>query len=87
MALRYIHRMSATRAILLTSTTYGNWMRGDRRGWVENGVICPPDPVLEAADMARMKHPPFRFDHSRLIDVGAMIGESLSSRLICIRWR
>lgn len=73
--------MGATRAILLTSTTYGAWMRGDRRGWVDDGVICPPDPEVEAADRARMKHPPFRFDRANLLDVGVMIGESLVSRL------
>jgi hypothetical protein len=76
-----IGRMGKTLAIMVTMTTYGTWLRGDRRGWVDDGVIMPPDPALEQRDMDRMRHPPFRFDCARLLDVGAMIGESLIQRV------
>lgn len=76
-----MQRMGNTLAIMVTMTTYGTWLRGDRRGWVDDGVIMPPDPLLEERDARRMKHAPFRFDGNRLWDVGAMIGRSLIERM------
>jgi hypothetical protein len=73
--------MRPTLGIMITSTTYGTWLRGDRRGWVDEGRILPPDPELEAADRARLKHPPFLFDRAQLLDIGRIIGESLVARL------
>ena len=40
--------MSAPLAYLITWTTYGTWLPGDRRGWVEAGK-----PGIQAADSAR----------------------------------
>lgn len=68
-------------AIMLTMTTYGTWLRGDRRGWVDRGVVLPPCPELEAADRRRMKHPMFLFDKDRFLEIGCFIGESLRQRL------
>ncbi len=39
--------MGRTLAILFTLTTYGTWLRGDARGWVDRGVVYPADPPLE----------------------------------------
>jgi len=66
--------MGNTIATMLTMTTYGTWLRGDKRGWVEDGIIFPPDPVLEIADRARMKHPAYLFPRERLFDIGTFIG-------------
>jgi hypothetical protein len=73
--------MGNTLATMLTMTTYGTWLRGDRRGWVEDGIIFPPDPDLESADRARMKHSVYLFPRERLLDVGNCIGTSLVQRL------
>ena len=73
--------MANTLATMLTMTTYGTWLRGDRRGWVDNGEIFPPDPILESADRARMKHPGFLFPPDKLLEVGHYIGTSLAERL------
>ena len=59
--------MGRTLAIMLTMTTYGTWLRGDRRGWVDEGRILPPDPELESADRARLKHEPFLFAPGALL--------------------
>jgi hypothetical protein len=67
--------------IMITSTTYGTWLRGDRRGWIDDGQLMAPDPELEAADRGRLKHPPFVFEKSQLLDVGRIIGRSLVTRL------
>jgi hypothetical protein len=69
-----------TLATMITSTTYGTWLRGDRRGWVDDGRILPALPWLEANDRTRMKHEPYLFDEHRLLDIGKMIGNSLVER-------
>lgn len=66
---------------MITMTTYGMWLRGDQRGWVDDGVIFPPDPELETADRGRLKHEPYQFSRLKLYDIGAMIGRSLIKRL------
>ena len=73
----FMGRMLAT---MVTMTTYGTWLRGDRRGWVDDGVIYPPDVELEARDRASMKHPPFRFAVDDLLKIGQFIGEELAVR-------
>jgi len=72
--------MKPTLGILFTRTTYGAWLRGDERGWVENGTTYPADPVLHAADRMRMTHTPFLFAEHQLLKMGAMIGKSLIER-------
>lgn len=73
--------MRSTLGIMLTMTTYGSWLRGDRRGWIDDGRLMPPLPELEAADRRRMLHSPFLFPRERLHDVGGFIGRSLAMRL------
>lgn len=73
--------MPNTLATMLTMTTYGTWLRGDKRGYVEDGKILPADPDLESEDRTRMKHPVYLFPRDRLLEVGAFIGESLTTRL------
>jgi hypothetical protein len=66
---------------MFTATTYGTWLRGDRRGWIDDGRLMPPDPDLEAADRGRMKHSVYLFPRDDLLRIGTMIGESLGARL------
>ena len=73
--------MTRTLATMITMTTYGSWLRGDRRGWVDKGQILPPEPFLEAADRRRMKHPLYRFSDQQLHRVGELIGTSLVNRM------
>jgi hypothetical protein len=73
--------MGRTLAIMVTSTTYGTWLRGDKRGSIQDGRLLPPLPWLEANDRGRMKNQPYLFDGERLHDIGQMIGDSLIERL------
>lgn len=66
---------------MITSTTYGTWLRGDRRGWIDDGKLMPSLPWLEANDRTRMAHEPYLFVRDELHAIGQMIGDSLSSRL------
>jgi hypothetical protein len=62
---------------MFTITTYGCWLRGDERGWVDHGKLMPARPPLEAADRNRMKHPEYEFADDRRLDVGTWLGEQL----------
>ena len=73
--------MGQTLAIMFTITTYGTWLRGDARGWVDKGVVFPPDPVLEQADRARMRFPPYLLPADTWRQAGEWIGTSLAERL------
>ncbi len=67
--------------VMVTMTTYGTWLRGDARGWVEDGRTYPADPVLQVRDAARMRYPPFCFAAEELVMIGDMIGRALIERL------
>lgn len=73
--------MGQVQAVMFTVNTYGTWLRGDARGWIEKGVLFPPDPSLEAADRARMKWPPYLFSQDMRWAVGNEIGRSYIQRL------
>ena len=65
--------MGRTFGVMVTITTYGIWLRGDHRGYVEDGRILPADPALQEADRGRLKHPPLRFTQTQEIVVGHAI--------------
>jgi len=67
--------------VMVTATTYGTWLRGDARGWVQDGSVFPPNPILENHDQRLLKHAPFLFDERQLYAIGEMIGDSLCQRL------
>lgn len=68
-------------ATMLTISTYGTWLRGDARGWIDDGIVFPPDPQLQMKDRKRLKHPPFYFARDIRHRIGHAMGVSLSTRL------
>jgi len=43
---------------MVTWTTYGTWLQGDKRGYVKNGRILKPDAKMQAANLRNLqKHP------------------------------
>ncbi len=68
-------------ANLITMTTYGTWLRGDQRGWVDEGIVFPADPVIEEIDRKRMKHSEYLFSAGDWWQVGEWMGTSLVKRL------
>lgn len=56
-----MQRMPTTQRLLatmVTTTTYGTWLPGDLRGYVEDGVILPGNPRLLERSRSRLKSPP-----------------------------
>ncbi|MBA4015874.1 MAG: hypothetical protein C0483_01665 [Pirellula sp.] len=66
---------------MVTMTTYGTWLRGDRRGWIDDGKLMPADPELEAADRRRMKFAPYYLPRERLLELGDALGRGLLQEL------
>jgi len=69
--------MAKTLGILFTWTTYGTWLRGDARGWVDEGVVYPANPPLEAADRHRLRYPPFLFPPAQRHEAGVLVGSAV----------
>ncbi len=67
--------------VMLTMTTYGTWLRGDQRGWVEKGQLFGPAPRLESHDQKLLRYAPFTFRISQQDEVGAAIGAALTNRI------
>ena len=64
---------------MLTWTTYGSWLQGDRRGWVKNGKIYHPDSALENANLQQMKSEKvFLSEKQKTIANKAIIDEAIT---------
>ena len=48
-------------ASFITTTSYGSWLPGDVRGYMENGELLPSTPPLASYAARRMKNPPVLF--------------------------
>ncbi len=65
----------------LTRTTYGTWLPGDERGWVERpGQFRPPNPALQATARALLKEEPCILDHQQRGLVEATIAKHCAIR-------
>jgi len=42
--------VAKTLGYMLTWTTYGTWLQGDKRGYVKKGATCPPNIRLKKAN-------------------------------------
>jgi hypothetical protein len=62
---------------LLTWTTYGSWLQGDKRKYVKDGRILAPNPSLENKNKKNMKYPKVSLTSAqRKIIERALIDES-----------
>jgi REP element-mobilizing transposase RayT len=52
--------MVKTLAYMVTWTTYGTWLQGDKKGYVKDGQIIKPDADLEAANLRNLQKQPVR---------------------------
>ena len=47
---------------MITWTTYGTWLQGDKRGYVKDGKILGEDDALLQSNLKRLKNPATRLD-------------------------
>ena len=68
--------MTGPLAFFLTWTTYGSWLPGDNRGWVERpGRFRAPDAILEEAARKRMTEPELTLEREQRIIVEETVAE------------
>jgi REP element-mobilizing transposase RayT len=78
--------MSEPLAYLLTWTTYGSWLPGDKRGSVDGmhnvygEEFAPADAKRRAANAAKLSRPPFRLNHAARVMVQKAIIEHCAFR-------
>jgi hypothetical protein len=65
--MKRVYAMSESLAYFLTWTTYGTWLPGDSRGWVNRhskreSVVEAPCPALESHARGLMNDPPVALD-------------------------
>ena len=54
-------------ATMVTTTSYGTWLPGDLRGYVDRGVILPPNPQLLRHAQAMLSKAPVYFTDAQQI--------------------
>lgn len=50
---------------MITWTTYGSWLQGDKRGYVKNGRILPANDKLKSANQKQQKFQMVKLDSSQ----------------------
>jgi len=50
---------------MITWTTYGSWLQGDKRGYVKNGTILPANDKLKSANQKQQKFQTVKLDSSQ----------------------
>ena len=58
---------------MLTWTTYGTWLQGDKRGYVKNGVILSTNQKLPTANRNNQKHPSIKLNTNLMLIVKNVI--------------
>jgi hypothetical protein len=53
----------------ITTTSYGSWLPGDCRGYVQDGRVLPPTPALERHAASLRRHPTVRFSEREQTDI------------------
>ncbi len=68
----------------VTTTSYGTWLPGDLRGYVQNGEILPPNPRVLKHARALLKSDPVFFsepDRDRLLEAILSAADEFAYRL------
>ena len=75
---------------MLTWTTYGTWLQGDKRGYVKNGIILSANQKLQTANRNNQKHPPIKLNtnlmpivKNALEEEAERIGQKIYAIAVC----
>jgi REP element-mobilizing transposase RayT len=82
--------MAKTLGYLITWTTYGTWLQGDKRGYVKDGEILPRDDKLSEANKSNQKGDVIRLStqqkkivHNAIVKESATIGQQILALAVC----
>jgi len=63
---------------MITWTTYGTWLQGDKRGYVKDGIIYPENPSLEKLNQQKLKKNPIKLSKNHRATVKQAIYEKVN---------
>ncbi|MHC4574072.1 MAG: transposase [Planctomycetota bacterium] len=76
--------MAKTLGYMITWTTYGSWLQGDKRGFVKKGMTCPANKSLADSNKASLTKKPVRLSktHRQIVqDAILQKAASLNQRI------
>lgn len=68
-------------AIMISMTTYGTPLCEEERGWVDQEIILPAEPIRQQTNGRDARHAPLVFARDQLQSVGNLMGKSLREQL------
>jgi REP element-mobilizing transposase RayT len=72
---------------MITWTTYGSWLQGDKRGYVKNGKILPANDKLKSANQKQQKFQTVKLDSSQKYTVRKAIlqeAQKINQKILAI---
>ncbi|MHB0946434.1 MAG: transposase [Sedimentisphaerales bacterium] len=71
-------------AYMVTWTTYGTWLQGDKRGYVKDGQILPRDDKLKSANEKQQKFETFKLNsnHKQIVKDAILAGAEIVNQKI-----
>jgi REP element-mobilizing transposase RayT len=82
--------MSDIVGYMVTWTTYGTWLQGDKRGYVKNGEILPGDKIINEANRKLQKYDPIVLSKNEkevirqtIIDEASFRGQKILALMVC----
>jgi len=75
---------------MITWTTYGTWLQGDKRGFVKNGTILPANDKLKFANQKQQKFQTVKLDssqkhivHKAILQEARKINQKILASTVC----
>jgi REP element-mobilizing transposase RayT len=82
--------MSDIVGYMVTWTTYGTWLQGDKRGYVKNGQVLPGDKIINEANRKLQKYDPIVLSKNErevicqtITDEAACRGQKILALMVC----
>ncbi len=72
---------------MVTWTTYGTWLQGDKRGYVKDGNIIAGNEGLHKANVTRLENPPTKLnaEHRKIVRRAILRkGEEIGQRIYAV---
>lgn len=85
-----IWTMSKIAGYMVTWTTYGSWLPGDKRGYVENGRVLEGNKQIRKACEKLLKHPTVKLNRlekeivkAAILKEAERIGQKIEALAVC----